>query len=200
MICAIVLAAGRSKRMGAQKLLLPFAGKTVIEHIVDQVSAAESIGNVVVVTGADGDTVSAALRSRQVVIVRNPEFDSEMLESVRCGLSALPAACDAILVVLGDQPAIRREWIEALSGVYREHDGKKIVVPAHHGHRGHPMLIPVRFRHELLTDHNDTGIRGLLDAHAGDVIRVPWKDGDVLADMDYPEDYRRELARIREKF
>jgi molybdenum cofactor cytidylyltransferase len=194
-ICAIVLAAGRSKRMGAQKLLLPFGGRTVICHIVDEVSGADSVNHIVVVTGADGQAVSAALGGRRLVIVPNPEFDSEMLESVRCGLAALPGTCDALLIVLGDQPAIRRAWIEKLAGIYREHERKKIVVPVHDGHRGHPMLIPMRFREELLSRHDNTGIRGLLDAHADDVIKVAWGDGDVLADMDYPEDYRRELEK-----
>ena len=194
MICAIVLAAGRSKRMGVQKLLLPFAGKTVIEHIVDEV-AASSVRHIVVVTGADGRAVAAALNGRRLVIVPNPEFDSEMLESVRCGLAALPRNCAAMLIVLGDQPAVRREWVAKLSAVFREYEGKKIVVPVHDGHRGHPMLIPNRFREELLTRHKEEGIRGLLDAHEEDVVRVQWGGSEVLADMDYPEDYRRELER-----
>ena len=197
MICAIVLAAGRSKRMGVQKLLLPLAGKTVIEHIVDQVTGANSVQHVVVVTGADWKEVSAALNGRRLVILRNPDPDSAMLESVRCGLAALPANCGAVLIVLGDQPAIRSEWIEKLAAVYREHQGRKIVVPEHNGHRGHPMLIPAQFREELRTRHNETGIRGLLDAHAQDVVKVQWEDGDVLADMDLPSDYRRELERAR---
>jgi CTP:molybdopterin cytidylyltransferase MocA len=145
------------------------------------------------------EEVSAALNGRRVVIVRNPEHDSEMLESVRCGLAALPENCGAMLIVLGDQPSIRSEWIERLAAVYREHDERKIVVPVHDGHRGHPMLIPARFREELQTKHSETGIRGLLDANAIDVVKIKWEDGEVLADMDVPSDYRRELERLREQ-
>jgi CTP:molybdopterin cytidylyltransferase MocA len=182
--------------MGVQKLLLPLAGKTVIEHIIDQVAGATSVSHIVVVTGADGREVSAALNGRRVVVVRNPESESEMLESVRCGLAALPGDCGAILIVLGDQPAIQTEWIEKLAGVFRENGGEKIVVPVHDGHRGHPMIIPARFARELRTQYEESGIRGLLDAHAEDVVRVQWGDGDVLADMDLPSDYRRELQRF----
>jgi len=189
-ICAIVLAAGRSKRMGAQKLLLPFGGQTVIEHIVDELSASEAVSHIVVVTGADWNAISRALAGRRLVIVNNPEFDSEMLESVRCGLAALPDRCGAMLIVLGDQPAIRCEWIEKLVQLYRRHEGKKIIVPTHDGHRGHPMLIPMRYREELLKRHENAGIRGLLDAHAEDVVKAPWGDDEVLADMDYPRTTR----------
>ena len=195
MICAIVLAAGRSRRMGAQKLLLPFGRQTVVEHIVDQLSKASEVSHIVVVTGADGQAVSGALSGRRLILVKNPEFDSEMLESVRYGLAALPDRCGAMLIVLGDQPAIRSQWIEELAEIYRQHEGKKIIVPVHDGHRGHPMLIPMRFREELLKRYEDTGIRGLLDTHAGEVVRVQWGNEAVLADMDYPEDYQRELAR-----
>ena len=177
-------------------MLLPFAGKTVVEHIVDQVAGAGSVSHIVVVIGADGKEVSAALNGRRVVVVRNPEVDSEMLESVRCGLAALPGDCGAVLIVLGDQPAIQSEWIEKLAAVFNENGGRKIVVPVHGGHRGHPMLIPARFSKELRTQYEDSGIRGLLDAHAEDVVRVEWGDGDVLADMDLPSDYRRELQRF----
>jgi CTP:molybdopterin cytidylyltransferase MocA len=65
------------------------------------------------------------------------------------------------------------------------------------GHRGHPMLIPTRFREELQKFHETDGVRGLLDAHASDVIKLSWRDDAVLADMDFPEDYRRELDRER---
>ncbi len=178
--------------------MLPLGGKTVIEHVVDQVAAAPSVQHIVVVTGAEKDEVAAALNGRRVVIVQNPEPDSEMLESVRCGLAALPEDCGAMLIVLGDQPSIRSGWIEKLAAAYREHDGTKIVVPVHDGHRGHPMLIPGRFHEELQTRHDESGIRGLLDAHAEDVVREHFDDSEVLADMDVPADYRRELERLRD--
>ena len=199
MICAIVLAAGRSKRMGVQKLLLPFAGKTVIAHIVDQVAAAPSVTHTLVVTGVDTPQVSQALEGRRLILVQNPDPDSEMLHSVRCGLAALPQPCTALLIVLGDQPSLRPQWIEKLAQLFTENDGQKIIVPTHAGHRGHPMIIPARFRDELLKQHDSTGLRGLLDAHAEDFVKVPWNEDAVLADMDYPEDYRRELDRLRDQ-
>jgi len=189
-ICAIVLAAGRSKRMGAQKLLLPFGGQTVIEHIVDELSASEAVSHIVVVTGADWNAISRALAGRRLVIVNNPEFDSEMLDPY--AVAWRPCRIDA--EQCSSSWAISRpfdgEWIEKLVQLYRRHEGKKIIVPTHDGHRGHPMLIPMRYREELLKRHENAGIRGLLDAHAEDVVKAPWGDDEVLADMDYPETTR----------
>jgi len=196
MICAIVLAAGRSTRMGAQKLLLPFDGQTVIRHIVDEV-AGSPVDRIVVVTGADTDAVSRSLDGHEVRIVRNPDPHAEMLSSVRCGLSAAPADCEAVLIVLGDQPSIRREWIAELIGAFGS-EGRGIVVPVYEGHRGHPMVITTRYRDEILTAYDDAGLRGFLDAHDDDVYRHPAHTSAVLEDMDYPADYLRELERARE--
>src|SRR5262249_6598992 len=100
MIAAIVLAAGRSRRMGTQKLLLPWSGQTVIGHIVDQVLAA-GLNQVCVVVGADREAVSQALGNRPVTLITNPDPDAEMLSSVRCGIQSLPMECDAAMIVLG---------------------------------------------------------------------------------------------------
>ena len=105
MICAVVLAAGLSRRMGVQKLLLPFAGKTVIAHIVDQILAS-NIDDIYVVVGHESERVRRELSERNVTIVSNPDYESGMLSSVRCGLAALPEECRAVLVALGDQPSI----------------------------------------------------------------------------------------------
>src|SRR4030042_463809 len=105
MNCAIVLAAGMSRRMGAQKLLLPFGGKTVISHIVDQI-AGSLVDKIIGVAGDESDKVREQLSGRDVSIVINPDCGAEMLSSVRCGIWALPEGCRCVLVALGDQPGI----------------------------------------------------------------------------------------------
>ena len=90
MICAIVLAAGRSQRMGTQKLVLPFAGSTVVARVVDAFLGA-SVDTVVVVIRANDAQVRAALAGHRVIFVENPDLAGDMLSSVRCGLRALPA-------------------------------------------------------------------------------------------------------------
>jgi len=196
MICALVLAAGRSRRMGTQKLLLPVSNSTLIAHVVDQVLAGV-VERVYVVVAPEGDAIAHELSGRPVTIVANPNAEAQMLDSVRCGLRALPANCEAVLVALGDQPTLSSALINEMVAAYRD-SGQGIVVPAYGGRRGHPLLFAIRFRDEILTGHDEVGLRGLLRDHAEDVHELRVTDSAVLSDMDYPEDYRRELARLNQ--
>ncbi len=193
MICAIVLAAGRSRRMGTQKLLLPYGGSTVIGHIVDQI-AESAVDHIYVVVGRDQAAVTEALSGYSAEVVVNPEPDSAMLDSVRCGVRALPPHCRAVLVVLGDQPGITPGLVDALVAAF-DSSAKGIAVPIHDGRRGHPLLFAIGYCDSVLTQYDDVGLRGLLRDHPDDVLEVPWPR--AIADLDYPEDYRRELDRLQ---
>lgn len=192
MICAIVLAAGLSSRMGVQKLLLPFGGKTVISHIVDQLLAS-TVSEVNVVVGHQAERISAELSGRAVSIVNNPNYKSGMLSSVRCGLQSLPEKCRAVMVVLGDQPSITSELIDKMLQSLAATE-KSILVPLHKGKRGHPILFSSLYRDEILTQYDDVGLRGLLHGHCDDIFELAVSTASVLCDMDCPEDYRRELG------
>jgi molybdenum cofactor cytidylyltransferase len=196
MICAVVLAAGRSRRMGTQKLLLPVGGQPAIARVVDELLRAR-IDDVVVVIGADREPIAEALAGRRVRFATNTDPEGEMLGSVRCGLSALPEACEEVLVVLGDHPGITAELIGRLVAAFRD-GGRGIAVPTCGGRRGHPLLCSTRYRHEVMSRYDGVGLRGLLDAHPADVLEVPIAAPFVLDDMDTPEDYRRIAARFRE--
>jgi len=196
MICAIVLAAGRSSRMGLQKLLLPFGGKTVISHIVDQLLASD-VDKVLVVTGHEPQRISGELSGRRVSIVNNTDYDSGMLSSVRCGLRALPKRCKAVLVAIGDQPSISTELVNLMIRSFVA-SKKKIFVPCYEGQRGHPILFSSVYREEILTHYDEIGLRGLLHAHPDEVFELPVSTSCVLCDMDYPDDYRRELTAMNE--
>lgn len=193
MISAIVLAAGRSRRMGAQKLLLPYAGKTLIAHIVDEVLKAPVV-ETVVVTSVQADPLRAALAGRPVTFTSNPDPEGDMLSSVRCGLKRLPAACTAVVILLGDQPTVTAELLTRMIDAHAT-GNRGIVVPAYEGRRGHPLLFSIRYRDEILTGYEDIGLRGLLHAHPDDVYELGVPTPSVLADVDTPEDYLRELGR-----
>jgi molybdenum cofactor cytidylyltransferase len=195
MICAIVLAAGRSRRMGSQKLLLPFAESTVVGHVVGQIVASD-VDQVYVIVGRDAAAIAEALRDRPVRIVRNPDPDGDMLSSVRCGLRAVPPDCRAVLVALGDQPGITGELVNCIINAYLSSD-RKIAVPVHKGQRGHPLLLSVECRDEVLRDYEHVGLQGLLRQHPEDVLEVPVSSPAAVSDMDCPADYRRELAHLR---
>ena len=194
MISAIVLAAGRSSRMGLQKLLLPFAGKTVITHIVDQLLASV-IDKVYVVVGHEPERMAEQLSDRPVSIVTNPNYDSGMLSSIRCGFKALPPDCDAALIALGDQPGITSKLVDNMVRSFNKTD-KGILVPLHDGTRGHPIIVAKHYQTEILTRYDDIGLRGLLHAHPDDIFELSVSTSSVLFDMDYPEDYLRELSKL----
>jgi len=196
MICAIVLAAGCSRRMGTQKLLLSFAGKTVIAHIVDEVLCSP-VRQVLVVLREDDEGVAAALAGRKWKAVVNPDPDGDMLSSVRCGLRALPPGCTAVLAVLGDQPAITSGLIGEMTRALAT-CGRGIVVPVHAGRRGHPLLFSSRYCEEILTGHEQVGLRGLLHSHPDELLELDVATPFVLTDMDQPADYLRELKRLQE--
>ncbi len=195
MIAAIVLAAGRSERMGRQKLLLPFGGKTVITHIIDQLRAS-SANEVIAVVGQDKQ-VTKEISPLSVSIVTNPDPQAEMLSSIRCGLRALPPSCETILVALGDQPSIRTALVDELLRAFAR-TPKGILLPLHDGRRGHPIMFATKYTSEIMTHYNDVGLRGLLHAHPEDICELPVSSSSVLSDMDYPEDYRRELSNLKE--
>ncbi len=191
----MVLAAGRSRRMGAQKLLLPLGDRPAIARIVDEVLSGP-VDRVFVIVGPDGDRITEALAGRRVEFVTNPDPEAEMLSSVRCGLRAMPEDCEAVLVVLGDQPGVTADVIASLVQAFHA-SGRGIATPTHNGRRGHPLMFAMRYRDEILNNYEDIGLRGLLHAHPEDVCEVEFPAPNVIDDMDLPEDYERETKRYK---
>lgn len=195
MICAIVLAAGRSRRMGTQKLLLPFAQSTVIARVADAFLAAP-IDKVFVVVRPRHRQLRHALAGRPVIFVENPDAAGDMLSSVRCGLKALPANVKTVVVSPGDQPSIVPGLIGQLLAAFRASD-RKIFVPVHNGRRGHPLIFDKHYREELLTTYDGVGLRGLLQTHAADVGEWHTDDAAVLEDLDTPAAFRRAVRQAK---
>jgi molybdenum cofactor cytidylyltransferase len=194
MICAIVPAAGRSRRMNTQKLLLPFGGQTVIRRVVDSLLQG-GVNEVVVVTGPESEAIRAALQGLPVRFAVNPDTGSDMLASIRCGLRALPTAAQTIVLLPGDHPAVSSQTIHALLAAYAT-CGRAIMVPVHAGRHGHPLVFSARFRDELLAGYESTGVRGLLTQHADEVAEWPAPDTAVIEDLDMPADYERALRQF----
>ena len=189
MICAVVLAAGRSERMGTQKLLLPLGGKPVVVRIVDELLGSR-VERILVVVGRDSEQLCEALNGRAVQFIENPDPASDMLGSVRCGLRNLPAKSEAALIVIGDQPGISSELVDEMIHCFREGKGK-IVVPVCERRRGHPVLFSTQFRDDVLSHYGNDGLRGFIDAHSAEVHGLAVSPAAILEDMDTPADYRR---------
>jgi molybdenum cofactor cytidylyltransferase len=191
-IAAIVLAAGRSTRMGAaNKLLADIGGVAMVRRVVEAALASRA-GPVLAVTGHQAADVAAALSGLDVTLVPNPDYATGLASSLKAGLRAVPAECAGALVMLGDMPRIAPEHIDTLIAEFGAGNGAPIVVPVHEGGQGNPVLWPARLFPELLRLDGDAGARRLIAAHAGDVREVDLSTDAILADVDTPEALARE--------
>jgi molybdenum cofactor cytidylyltransferase len=191
---AIVLAAGRSSRMGQPKLLLPVRDQPLIAGVVEAIPR-PAVGVVCVVVRVGDGALREALAGHRVKFVENPDRDGDMLSSVRCGLRALPTSCTAALVMLGDQPGVTTALVEAVLATH-QNTGAPIVAPRGPSGRGHPLLVGRELWPEVLTSFDGAGLRGLLAAHPDLVTEVPVAAADAgqLEDVDTPDDYERLLC------
>jgi molybdenum cofactor cytidylyltransferase len=187
---AIILAAGQSKRMGQQKMLLPWGDVSIIRHVCQQVCDSP-VHDVIVVTGDNDEAVRAQLDGLPVRVVHNPRAaQGEMLSSLQTGIDALWDSCEACLVVLGDQPALQGDVINRILGVYALGLGR-IVAPSFNRRRGHPLLIDRSFWVAMKELPKNKAPRDLLRANENAIHHVEVDDDSILNDIDTPDDYEQ---------
>ncbi|MDX6694006.1 MAG: molybdenum cofactor cytidylyltransferase [Blastocatellia bacterium] len=188
-VAAVLLAAGRSRRMGAFKPLLPFGPQTVVEACIEHLlkGGAESI---VVVVGHRAGEMRERLAGRRVTFAVNDEEGSEMSASIARGVECVDEGAGAMLVALCDQPAIPPAVVSLLIEEWRR-TGAALLAPEFEGRGGHPVLIDLRFREELRRLDPLRGLRSLFDAHRVEARRVPVASPFVARDMDTWQDYVR---------
>jgi molybdenum cofactor cytidylyltransferase len=187
-IGAVVLAAGLSSRMGVQKLLLPWTGKTVIETVVDTLIRSKITG-IVVVTGRDAVQIASVLKSKPVQVIYNPDFaDGNMVTSLRTGLKALQNRVDAILMVLADQPQMMETTVKLLVDEWNQHPDS-LCIPSYQMHRGHPWVIPARLWGNLNSLDSHQTMRDFIRINEREIQYIVVETATILADLDTPEDY-----------
>ena len=186
-IAAIVLAAGLSRRMGAQnKMLVELAGKPLVRHIVEA-AAASKARPVLVVTGHQAEQVRGALAATETVFVHNPSYAEGLSSSLKAGIAAVPPACDGALICLGDMPDVSPALLDKLIAAFAPDKGAEICVPTTGGQRGNPILIGHRFFAALQAIEGDVGARHLIADNEASVVEVPVQSAAVLTDIDTPE-------------
>ena len=194
-IAALVLAAGKSTRMGSEnKLLLPVHGSPMIAHAVAAI-AASGAKPITVVTGHDADAIKGALAKAPVAIVHNSRYADGLSTSLKAGLAALPDDADGVLVCLGDMPAVTPQAIGKLIAAFNPTEDRAIIVPTFQGKRGNPVLFARAYVDEMRDAAGDSGARALLSAHADAVYEVE-TDAGVLADADTPAAYAALKAEL----
>nr|MBA3447468.1 NTP transferase domain-containing protein [Pseudaminobacter sp.] len=168
----VLLAAGRSSRMGGpNKLMALFEGKPLIRRAARRALASRAKG-VTVVTGHQAGRIGEALFGLDVRTVHNPDFASGLSGSLKAGVASVPDDAGGALVVLGDMPGITTRELDLLIGAFEKSGGTAIVRACHNGKRGNPVLLPRSLFHAVATLQGDTGARHLVEGEGLNVIDV----------------------------
>lgn len=180
----IVLAAGASHRMvGRNKLLADLDGKPMIRHVAETAVASIAM-SVIVVTGCEAERIERELGELSLSFTHNPDFAKGMSTSLQSGLAALDDQIEAVLIMLGDMPEVSTELLDLLMEQFEKTDACKICLPVSQGKRGNPVLLPRWLFSELALVEGDKGARGVIAAHADEVVEVHIDSPAIHHDID----------------
>ena len=191
-VSSVVLAAGRSARMGEAKQLLHLGERTVLEQTLDNVRRSRA-DEIVLVLGFSSEMIRQQLPARLLDgmnVVVNKDFAQGMASSLRAGLLGVTSEMNAALIVLADQPFVRPETIDRIIEGYRFSDAE-IVIPFYKGSRGNPVLLDRSVFLESMALEGDSGCRAIFGSHADGIIELEVDDAGILLDIDSRDDYER---------
>ena len=184
---AILLAAGKSNRMGKDKLFVDVGGKPLIQRSLRPYRKAERVQDVIIVTTPAAAPRLEPLRGPTIHIVENPDPDSEMISSIRAGLNCSWAQERDFLIAPADVPFIDPAFVDQLVNTFITR-GKKIVIPAYKGLGGHPGVFDRSLREDFFLHGDQSGTREILFRYRSDTLRLNVPECDVCFDIDTPED------------
>ena len=192
-VAAIILAAGKSTRMGEAKQLLRLGESTVLGRTIENVRRSAVVDEIVLVLGASAEAIRRRLPASLLEglnVVVNPAYEQGMASSLRAGLSALDPQIGAALIVLADQPFVRPETLDQLAHEYRR-TPVPIGIPSYKGVRGNPVLLDRSVFAEVMALEGDTGCRAIFGNHTERTVKLEVEDEGILLDIDNQEDYAR---------
>ena len=179
-VSGLILAAGKSSRMGQPKQLLPFQGTILLDWVLTQAESASALDEVIVVLGNVADEIRPKLQPSRAQIVVNPVFTEGCSASYKTGLATLDPRAEAVVVLLGDQPGVDTTVINQVVADWRERGGK-IALASYRGRRGHPIIFARALFEQLRQLQGDKAAWKILDAHPAWVR-------DVELNRAFPED------------
>lgn len=183
-IAAILMASGFSRRMGKEKLLLPYKNRPMVEHVLQAIrEAGVTEENILVAVNTDILTLG---ETQGFLGIRNRESMVGQSASIRLGIEAAPDA-DAYMFFAGDQPLISAQLIRAMA---EKADPRHILVASYRGKEGLPTLFPAMYREALRKVHGDHGGRQIKENNRGYIVHIEATERDMV-DVDTLEDYRQ---------
>jgi molybdenum cofactor cytidylyltransferase len=190
MIAGLILAAGESRRMGRDKALLTYRGRTFLENIIDNLGAA-GIEKITVVLGHHAEIIQRAVNLTAAQVVVNHEYQRGQTSSLQLGLAAAAAdRPEAVILCLVDHPAVSTEVVEKLIEHF-ESTHRPVLIPTHKGERGHPVVINQTLFAELLALPPGQPANSVIRNYREVTEFVEVADPGVLVDVDDPETYER---------
>jgi len=190
MVSAIVLAAGRSVRMGDQnKLLLPVLGKPMITHVIEQIRAS-IISEILVVLDGQDKEVSSLISGKGLQIIINEHSHLGLTSSIQAGVSGANKKTSGFILALADMPWLLPSDFDLLIRAFIDEGAAKIIVPVWEGQRGNPVVFPSSFKDELLQHQEPNGCRGVVKSYPDQVFEQLFTNDHIIKDIDRPEDYR----------
>jgi molybdenum cofactor cytidylyltransferase len=193
-VVGVVLGAGRSSRFGAPKQLLPFEGTTLLGRVVENANAS-GLHRVVVVLGRASEELRGSLDFGRAEVVDNAAYGTGCASSLLAGMDAAGEGCEALVLLLGDQPGVRPRFINtALSRWRRERPWASVT--SYRGELGHPFVFAREAFEDLRGLHGDKAVWKLIEAYPERVHRIEI-EAPLPPDVDSPEDYELALARWR---
>lgn len=193
MISAIILAAGKSTRIGVCKQLLKLKGKSMIEYTINNVKKS-GVDEIIVVLGSMASEISKVVRGNKIVV--NNDYERGLSYSLKKGLKAINKHSEAVIFILADQPLINEDVINLLISHYRK-TGAKIIVPLHEGKRGNPVLIDKSLFHEINNLTGDIGARFIIKKNEECVSGVDVNTNTILIDVDTDGDYLNVKKKLK---
>jgi molybdenum cofactor cytidylyltransferase len=182
-IAGLILAAGESRRMGFPKALLPYRAETFLDTLIGLF--AERCSSVIVVLGAEAERIREQT-ARPATFAVNPDYMCGMTTSLQCGLRAVPADAEGVLLTLVDHPAVMPATIDALLATPRPLVG----VPRYGAKRGHPIWFSRDLIPEFLAIPEGRAANEVVHRHRAETQFLDLDDPGILADIDDPEAYR----------
>ena len=189
MIVAIILAAGKSQRLGYPKALLSLGNETFAARLL-RLAGEAGVDTCRIVLGYRAKDLRRLLQVPDELVVVNQRYEEGQLVSLQCGLQGLN--CDAVLVMPVDHPSISVHLLRQVISRFRRGQ-PPAVIPTYKGRGGHPTLFSHALFPELLECPPEAGARAVLNRHRGEICYLPTSEPAVIMDVDTADDYRRLL-------
>lgn len=185
MLAAVILSGGASRRMGSPKALVPYQGRSFLEHLL-QITTHEKVGVRRVVLGPDAGVIAEAVSLRAEEIVVNEDWEKGQLSSIQEALRSLPGGTDGILLCLIDHPLVSRGLVHELIERFYS-SSKPIILPVYKGRRGHPVIFGAQLYEELLAAPLGTGARAVVWAHSGEISELDTVEEGCVLNLNDPD-------------